>query len=790
MNHIIQSIKIIFLNKTYSALNIAGLTIGITVTALILLWVEYQVNDNRSVPKIKYIHELHQNQRYGDDVRTFRVASTGLYNRIGNEIPGIRSISRYENGRSLTFTFEDEDKSMVWAGWYADSTLFSMIDLPFTSGNRETAFMPAHPVVISQSMAKSFFGDDDPVGKTLKANNILYAVTGVFKDREINGSFRFNWLIPFRLYEAERAVNNIPEWGNWFKCFIEIEPRANLANINANLTRIWADNATWGNDTEIFIYPVKSQRLYGVFENGKPAGGFITTVRMFFWIGLVVLVISCINFVNLSIARSRKRTLEVGLRKTFGARRISFVFQFMGESAIIVFIALALSVWLVLLCLPSFNTLVSLTLAIDIANPYHTGGFLAVGLLCTLLSGAYPAFYLSAFSPVNTLKKLKTVIPGSAVLVRKSLVVFQFTASFVLVSFIMIIYLQIRHLNHRPMGMDLEHLVYFRATEQIKRLLGPVQEQIVSTGYASHAGLSNHQMINIGNNAGGYNWQGKAPNVDPLVYQVNVSPGLLETLGIRFIEGSDFDYRYYGENRIDGVIINRSFANIMGEEGRVGGYFLWNNGNTTPIIGIIEDFVFGNVSRENAEPVIIRPDYSGSNNLFVRLKPDFPISEAIAGIQSALQTFSPEASFEPVFMDEVFNSMFRSERYTNKLVTLFAVLAVVLSCMGLFGLSAFAAEQRTREIGIRKVLGASTWSIVRLLGINFMQMLIVAFVIAVPVTWYFGQRWLQDYGYRITLEWYIFAAAGLLVVVVAMLTVSVQSLKAATTNPVKAIKSE
>ena len=532
-------------------------------------------------------------------------------------------------------------------------------------------------------------------------------------------------------------------------------------------------------------------RLYGEFKDGKAVGGYISTVRIFFWIGMVVLLISCINFMNLSIARSRKRTLEIGLRKTFGARRTGLIRQFICESVIVVSISMILSVVSVLLLLPLFGTFVSLQLAIDITNPYHTVGFLIVGLFCILFSGAYPAFFLSAFSPVNTLKKLKTVFPGSVEWMRKGLIVFQFAASFILVNFIMVIYLQINHLHNRSLGMDLERLVYFNVTNEIRRNFPAVQEQIISSGYASHAGLSNQTVIDIGNIGKGYNWKGKDSNIELMPYKVNISPGLLETLGIHFLEGSDYTYHYFDENNSTGIIINRSFADIMGNEGRIGGHIIEGNGNTTtPVTGIVENFVFGDMSKETVEPTMFYQDYINSNYLFVRLKTDITERASIAGVQKILQTFNPERSFEPVYMDDVFDRKLTGIRFVGKLTNLFGILAVVLSCMGLFGLSAFEAEQRTKEIGIRKVLGASTGSIIGLLGNSFMRLLMVAFVLAAPVAWYIGQRWLQNYGYRISLEWYVFAVTGLLVALIAMLAVSVQSFKAATINPVKVLKIE
>ena len=784
--------RLIFRNKTYSILNISGLAIGIAAASLILLWVEYQMNPNRSVPNREYLYSVVQNQYYGDDVRTFFVCSSGLFDAINDNLAGVKRATRYSDAITLNFRIDEDHTSFNEWGAYADSSLFAMIDLPFVAGNQQTAFEPAYPLVISQKMAQKVFGnDDDPLGKTLYVKNQIYEVTGIFKDREENGNFRFEWLIPHRIFENELIARGQQEkggWGNnWMQCFIETEPRADINAINQHLTAVFRERSGWNKRNEVFIYPIQQQRLYGEFEDGKPTGGgYIRTVWMFFAIGMAILLIACINFVNMNTARSQKRALEVGIRKTFGAKYLRLIGQFMGESAFVTIISLATAVILVLYALPLFNKLISLNLAIDVTNPYHSIGLLGVGLLCTLFSGIYPALYMSSFSPIHTLKKLKTKT-GNAGMIRKGLVVFQFTVSYVLICATAIIYLQIRHIQNRPLGMELKNLVMFQAPDEIRRNFTAVQEAIIHTGVASHAGLSSQQMINLWYNGGGYKWQGKAPDVNPFVSHVTISPGLIETTGIRFSEGEDFSWQYFGEK--PEVIINRSFAEMMGDEGCIGG-FVERGGNTFQIVGIVENFVFNNYTAKNPGPVILFPQTSDAGRLMVRLKNGVRESDAIGVIQKALQQFAPGATFEVSYMDEIFNKGFGGQRFTGKLAGLFAALAVFLSCMGLFGLSAYAAEQRTKEIGIRKVLGASVWDIVYLLGRNFMQLLLIALVIGVPLAWYAGKMYLQNYDYRISIGWYTFVGAALLVFLIAMLTVSAQSFKAATANPVKAIKSE
>jgi hypothetical protein len=495
---------------------------------------------------------------------------------------------------------------------------------------------------------------------------------------------------------------------------------------------------------------------------------------------------------NLSTARSEKRALEVGVRKTFGSRRFRLVRQFMGEAGAITWVALMAAVALIYLCLPPFNRLISGTLAFDFSNPYHYLGLLAIGAVCTLLAGSYPAFYLSSFAPLTVLKKLKKP-GGSAAWIRKGLVVFQFSVSFVLICATLVIYLQIRHVQSRPLGFVKENVILFPVNNDIQQRTEVVRDELLRSGVVENAGFSSNEVVNIRSNGGGYQWEGKDPDVNPLISQMHVSTGLLETAGIKIAEGATFDKPAdASEGARWKVIINRTLADMMGEAGRVGG--LIGQGDDSryygEILGIAEDFIFNDMYRKKPDPLMIVYYPSLCNYLFVKLREGGDVAEAQATIKNVLQTFSPNTSFDALFMDDTFDSLFQGERLVGSLAALFAGLAIFISCLGLFGLSAFAAEQRTKEIGIRKVLGASVADILYLLGKDFMVLIMVAVLIGAPVAWYISGRWLHDYEYKITLSWGLFAATVALILLIALLTVSVQAYRAATANPVDAIQSE
>ncbi|MDR0364831.1 MAG: ABC transporter permease [Bacteroidales bacterium] len=793
-----QSFRIIFRNKTYSILNIAGLAIGIAAAALILLWVEYQFNFDKALPKSDLIYQIAQNQRYGDKIYTFFVAPGPLSETLNESFPEIKRNTRYSSDSEAFFTEAGRNSSVSMQGVYADSTVFSMLSMTFVEGDPRYTFARDNSIVISRKMAEIFFKDDVAVGKMLETETGKYYIDGVFENIPKNTTFRFDWIIPFRLLEQmyeEKGWANVKSWtSNWMNCFVELEPYTNVEVLNDKLAKLISEktNETASHFT-FFIYPQRDFHLYGEFQDGKPTGsGYIRTVRLFFWIGALILLIACVNYMNLATARSEKRALEVGVRKTFGARRSGLVWQFLREASMITIAALLLAIALIYIFLPAFNRLIFANLAFDFTNPYHVLGLLCVGVLCAFLAGNYPAFYLSSYLPINTLKKLKKK-GGAAAWIRKGLVVFQFAVSFILICATFVIYLQIGHAQNRPLGFIKENTMIFPITEEMKMHSETVRNELLNTGLIKHAGFTSHNVIQIYSNGGGYQWPDKRDDFNPLISMMFVGPGFIEAAGFTLLEGASFSrIDDADEDGMGKIVINRRLAEIMGESGRVGGFmgqgsdgeYYWE------IIGIIDDFVFNNMYAEESEPLILFAYPNHANYIIASYEAGDSPAEVQAKVRNVLQTFSPDYSSDALFMDEIFNNMFYSERLIGSLATLFAVLAIVISCLGLFGLSAFSAEQRTKEIGIRKVLGASVSQIVFLLGKSFMLLTLIAFAIAIPVAWFVSDNWLKSYAYKIDLNWAIFAGTALLIILIVIITTSVQSIRAATADPVKSIKTE
>lgn len=789
-----KSLRIIFRNKTYSSLNIIGLAIGITSAALIFLWVESKVNFNKAIPNSRniYVGAYHYFPVSNECITSFETNYL-LAKVLDEEFPEVKSCTRYSD-KSLIFVPENTTDSFEEKGAYADSTLFNMIGMKFISGDVSSVFEPQNAIILSRKMARKIYKEEDPIGKGLINEGIIYQVTGVFEDMPGNTTFQFDWVIPFHVLAKQQEKEfTINEWGtSWLQTYVELEPGVDLEQLNSKLKELGFRKAGPSyKSLQNFLYPLDKQLLYGQFKNGvETGGGYIRTVSLFFLIGVLILLIACINFMNLSTARSQKRVLEVGVRKTFGTKRKYLIRQFLMESGLITSIALLLSIGMIWLTLPWFNEFIGVQLSFSLLNPTIVIGLLSIGLFCTFLAGSYPALYLSSFNPLTTLKMQKASKGGSAAWIRQGLVVFQFTMAFILVCTTFVIYLQIQLVQKRDIGIQKENLVSFPVTDELGNSSSAVRNELINTGMVENCGFSASQILKSSVATNPWFWNGKDPEDDAYVSFNFVSDGLIEAAGIKLIDGTDIDPAKKNKEGGTGVLINETLAKRMGKEGRVGGKIGQSSDHKWEVVGIMKDFVFDDLYALEPASVMFYYSPKRTNYLFVRLKPDVDKYEAIGRIQKVLRSFTPYHAFEPTFMTDRFNRMFEDEHLIGKLSALFAALAIFISCLGLLGLSAFSAEQRTKEIGIRKVLGANILDVLVLLGKAYMGLLLISFVIGIPISLFAASHYLKDYAYRIPLSWDIFAGVALFISLIALLTVGFQSLKAAVANPVKSIKTE
>lgn len=769
-------------NKGYSSLNIFGLAIGITCATLIFLWVEDELSFNSTFEKQDQVYYVPTNQRYEGEWQTFFQATPGpLAKVLKDEIPEIVGSTRTMQENLL---FEVGENSINKFGRFADPDFLNMFSLSFVEGNLENAFKEVDAIVISKEAATLLYGENvSALGKVVQVNdNLNFTISGVFEDLPTNVTYVFDWVAPFERIAADRPW--MSEYGNKFSdTFVELSPEADFAAVNAKVKKILPAK-TEDEDTYAFLHSMKDWHLRSDFEGGKNVGGQITYVRLFSIIAIIILLIACINFMNLSTARSEKRANEVGVRKVLGSGKGGLISQFMAEAIITATLATLVSVVLLVAIIPQFNSLVDKQIELRLFDPVHLFSLIGITLICGLIAGWYPAFYLSSFKPVDVLKGTNRK-QGSAPLIRKGLVATQFIVSIVFIICTIIVYQQVQHVKGRDLGYDRDNLIKLPVNGDIIKNFSPIEQDMLASGMVENIGLNNSEILSGGNNTSGLEWQGGIDTEDVLVSTRYISPKFLETAGMEIVEGRKFSDNAAADST--NILVTESFAKLMGTGSAIGKKVTSGDGYT--VIGVVKDYLYGDMYG-SSDPVIFFNHNGDARFLYARAKAGVAIGETLAIMESVLKKHNPAFPFEYEFVDDAFNARFKSEKLIGSLSQLFALLAIMISCLGLFGLSAFTAEQRRKEIGVRKVLGSSVSGIVRLLSKDFMQLVVAAIVIASPIAWYMMQNWLESFAYRIEINWWVFAIAGLAAICIALLTVSFQAFKAASVNPIKSLRTE
>jgi len=782
-NYLKTTFRNLWKNKGYTFLNIFGLAIGIACAALIFLWVEDEINYNDYFSNKENLYKIKDSQTYDGTTFTFDATPGPLAGNIKSEIPGIKNTARTTWGNQSLFSLDD--KNIYEQGMYVDSSFLSMFGLKFVQGSAATAFQQLYSIVISKKMAEKFFGSTNVVGKSLRSDNKQnYVVSGVIEDLPENVSFKFDWLAPFKIFLVQNDW--LQQWGNnGVVTYVEVVPNANIASINKKLYN-YLDTKGSGFNAKFSIYPMSRWRMYDTWKNGKEVAGRITFVNLFSLIAWIILIIACINFMNLSTARSEQRAREVGVRKVLGAGKGKLVVQFIGESLIMALISAVVAIGIVYLALPTFNSLVEKHLLVHVTNPVHVGGLLVIALICGLIAGSYPAFYLSSFNPVTVLKGLKVKSSVSAGFIRKGLVIAQFSISIILIISTILIYQQIHHVKNRDLGYNKESLIYLQVQGNIKPHFNAIKNDLLQTGVVKNASLSRSTVLQLGSNTGDFQWQGKDPTKQILITVESVSPEYIPTMGMHIKQGRDF----YADVKSDSnnVIINETLAKIIGGK-NIPGSVLSQGDTKYTVVGVISDFIYNDMY-SSSSPLILFADTAGTNYMTIRLNAKDNIPASLARVEKVIKSDNPGFPFEAKFVDDQFDQFFKAETLIGKLASVFSVLAIFISCLGLFGLAAYTAERRTKEIGIRKVLGASAKGLAGLLSKDFLYLVAISCILAFPLAWWMMYNWLQKYAYRIDISWTIFFIAGLLALLIALITVSFQAIKVALSNPVKSLRSE
>ena len=780
-------IKIAFRNlwksSVYSALNIFGLAIGITCAGLIFLWVEDEMSYNSNFDNSELIYSVSKSQKYNGTWRTSNQATPGpLGPDLKKTVPGIEFASRSSYSQ---FLVDINGKSIKKIGRYVDPEYLDIFQLDFLEGNSETALKEIKSIVITKTMADQLFGTNgSALNQNIKLNNEEdFTVSGVVEDLPSNVTYKFECLIPFRNFEISNPF--ALEYGsNFTTTLVKLSPNADLEKVDKGV-RDFAFNTFEKEDVFYSLLALKDWRLRSSFVNGKQAGGRIEYINLFIFIALCILLLASINFMNLATARSEKRANEVGVRKALGSNKVNLVFQFITEAVLTTVIAGLLSIALIAILLPQFNTLIQKQLSIGWNDPVHVTSLLVIILSLGILAGVYPAFYLSSFKPVEVLTGIKTT-KSSASYIRKGLVVGQFALSIVFIICTLTVYEQIQHVKGRELGFSKDNLIQIPVTGDIIKNFVPIEQELTASNGIESIALSNSTILDGGFNGAGLTWQGGTDTEDILISSRFVSDKFFETAGIKLKEGRLFNNDIVKDT--SSTVISSSFAQLMGEGSAIGKTINRYGYNLT-VIGVTENYLYDDMYG-TSDPVLFYHNYNQSRFLYVRVHPEADLTTSIGTIEKTLDTYNPAFPLEYNFVDAEFNARFQSENLVGKLSQIFALLAVLISCLGLFGLSAYTTERRKKEIGIRKVLGSKVYNIVRLLSVDFIKLVLIAIIIAIPVGYFLMNNWLQDYAYRIDVNFWVLFIAAVTAVTIALLTVSFQAIKAAIANPVISLRSE
>ena len=777
-------------NKGYSAINIGGLAIGITCAALILLWVEDEVNYDSVFPKQDLVYYVPTNQTYDGEVYTFYSTPGPLAKDLKDEIPEIAKSSTTWSGEIL---LSDGENGINRQGRYVNPDFLNIFSLNFLEGELKGALSRPDAIILTQETAAALFESGTKVlNRVIKVNDeYSFTVTGVVENLPNNVTFGFNWLLPFERFQlGEDDMSWTEEYGNNFAdTFVELAPNSDFNEVDSKVRAMIASKMDNGGESpnEAFLHSMKDWHLRSDFKGGKKIGGQITFVRLIAFIALIIMLIACINFMNLATARSEKRANEVGVRKVLGSGKKFLISQFMTEALMMAVISALFSVVLVLVLLPSFNTLVEKQMELRLLEPLHLASLFGITLISGLLAGWYPALYLSSFRPAQVLKG-SGKSQGGATLIRKGLVITQFAVSIVFIICSIIIYQQIQHVRARDVGYEKENLVNVSVSGDMVNKFYPIREEMIASGAVEDVALTNSYMLSSGNNGSGLSWQGGVNTEDILVRFRYVSPSFFNAVGLEMLEGHGFN----DERAVDStnVIISQSFAALMGDKSALGKTITRNDTNFN-VIGVVKDYLYGDMyGNGKTGPIMFFNNYEYANAMYIDIKPESSRNEALTVIEDILKKYNPAFPFEYRFENDLFNSRFRNEELIGELSKIFSLLAIIISCLGLLGLAAYTAEQRRKEIGVRKVLGASISGIVNLLSKDFLKLVFISIFIAVPFAWYAMQNWLENFAYRIEINWLVFVIAGIVASTIALLTVSYQAFKAAMANPVKSLRTE
>ncbi len=769
-------------------INLIGLSTGLACALMIYLWVYDELSVDKFHEKDARLYQVMENQNQSDGINTQENTPGLLAESLTEDMPEVEYATAVTPAEWFgNFTLSVGKKNVKAPGQFAGKDFFAIFSYPLLQGDESQVLADKNAVVISEDLALRLFGTtEDVVGKTLDWHLIKFTqpaiISGIFADVPSNSTSQFDFVLSF---EAFKEINpSVLSWGNnGPHTFLLLEDKTNVARFNEKIEHYLNGKYEEDDYRTLFARPYSEGYLYGTYENGAQVGGRIEYVRLFSIIALFILVIACINFMNLSTARASRRLKEVGIKKAVGAGRATLIIQYLGESTLMSFLSLLFAMVLASLLLPQFNYITGKQLSLAFTFPLILS-FLGISLLTGLLAGSYPALYLSGFNPATVLKG-KIYSSVGEFWARKGLVVFQFVLSVILIVSVCVVYQQIEFVQNRNLGYNKVNLVSFPIEGKVAENPETFLAEIIRIPGVANASTMQQNIVGNTSSTVGLGWEGSDP--DQVVEFQNFSIGydMIETLGLEMVDGRSFSRAFSTDS--SAIIFNETAITLMELKNPVGTIVnLW--GQERQIIGVVKDFHFESL-HEAVKPAFLKTDFDFATNVVARLEAGNE-RETLTQLQDFYQTFNPGYSFDYQFVDTDYQALYAAEQRVSTLSKYFAALAILISCLGLFGLAAFTAERRLKEIGIRKILGATDFGIVRLLSGDFTKMVLVAIVVALPISYFIAKNWLEGFAYRIDLEWWFFIGAGLLALLIAWFTVGLQTVKAARVNPAECLKDE